>query len=178
MVNYWSKREWLLRLAKKMKLQVPLSISEDDLARLIDSQPATAAQFHYLSEFLGDKISKLPPKLTYGQARQAIEAVKDNLNEYAIRALSLEEGCVRQWGEHYYFVFKIYGSARAYRVVVQKVDLERPTGAARAILKPKGDKRTINPYKMLYVSMPVDLDAWQPTEAKVNLTTSPTSNFL
>lgn len=122
-------------------LQVPLSISDEQLVQLIDSQPATTAQFHYLSEFLGDKVSKLPSKLTYGQARQAIEAVKDSLNEYAIRALSLEEGCVRQWGEGYYFVFKIFGSARAYRVIVQKVDLERPKNAARAILKPKGSKR-------------------------------------
>lgn len=173
MVDYWSRRERLLSLAKRMKLQVPLSISDDDLAQLVDSQPATLAQFHYLSDFLGDKISKLPSRLTYGQARRAIEDVKDSLNEYAIRALSLEEGCVRQWGESYYYVFKILGSMRAYRAVVQKVDLERSKGATRAILKPKGNRRTINPYQMLYVSAPVDLDTWQPTEAKVKFEDEP-----
>lgn len=158
-----SRRERLIAIATWLRLRFPSSISDDELARLIDAQPATARQLLVLMDFLAPLKRDVPNGMTYGQARRAIMQIVEALNEAAIRDMRIVEGAIRQWKGKYYYVVKVAGSGDRYKVTLRKVELSRPRGASRAVMKPASDLEfKVNPVNMLYVSWPVDLTTWQP----------------
>jgi len=162
----WSRRERLMMKARWLGLDFSPSISENTLRRLIDNQPATKRQVELITGLLERFKVPFPADLstmTFGHAVNVINEVKESLNSSAIEMMGFDEGMVCEWGDEYYLIIKIYGESLRHRMLIQQVTLSRMGNTQKAILTPIGRQRSIDPSEMLYLSVPVDLTRWSPT---------------
>jgi hypothetical protein len=129
---------------------------------MINRAPATEYQMRCLEAFL-KPLDRMPPfGITYGKAREALAMIGDDLNRFAIEALGLQEGDVREWENKYYFILTIFDEKFLHKVRIQSVRLVRQSGSSAATVIPHGKPRVINPHEMLYLTVPVDLATWYP----------------
>jgi hypothetical protein len=164
MTPYHSKRERLIRTAIWLGLRFAPSISDNALENLINKAPATDAQLRTLEEFLRPH-NKMPPfDITYGEAKKALATAGELLNEYAVRAMKLEERQIWMWEDNYYYILTVLGEQRNHKVVIQRVELNRQPDSPRATFTVIGKSRAVNPSTMLYLSIPISLDTWQPPD--------------
>jgi hypothetical protein len=151
--------------AKEIGLKVPRGIPNTELRALIDGQPATPEQRKIASEILRIHFPdrKCPDDLTYGAARRLLETEKEIQNSYTINENKLEERQCIKWEGKYYYIERIYGGCKNYRMRLRKVSLSRSAGADRAKMTPIEDKSFVMNSRKVYLECEViDLDTWQP----------------
>jgi hypothetical protein len=160
-----SRRERMISLAQRMKLEFSASISDDDLQKLIRRQPATKRQRTILADFLKSQPGNrtLPADLSYGKACELTQQLMEFMNERAIERLGLVAGRIISWCGTYYYVVVVTPAVRRRRVQLRPVTLWRGKGAPRAQYAPtSGSVREANPADLVYDGASiVDLTVWR-----------------
>jgi hypothetical protein len=157
----WNRRERLFFMAQRLGLDVSPDISDIALENLMQNQSATELQREFLQRLLTPMNKSVPRDLTYGRAEAAMRVAKEeNLNYYAREVLEMGSQRLWQVGDENFLITNFYGEENSYRVVLQKVFLERDPGAPSARLISAGEAPLIaDPVEMLEC-VPVDLTEW------------------
>ncbi|MCH5584912.1 hypothetical protein MK805_07985 [Shimazuella sp. AN120528] len=155
-------RDYLLKLAKKLGVPFDPTDSNERLRNLINDADATKEQMEEIADLLKRVDRKCPEKLKYGQAEDVLKAAKEFVNQHTINAMGLEERKVIEWRQVYFYIKRVFGQRKQYRIVLQRVALSRPSGEENVTFTPIGDSFVINPNRFLYLANVVDLDKWKP----------------